>query len=78
MGKATLTKCPPVTMRANLKSVQALQSAGLDFVAIPVRSAEHKRDLLKQSLDMLVELQDFCSEDDYEVLTGDDIEALKN
>lgn len=52
-----LTKCSPVTMRANLKNVESLKKAGIDFVAVPVRDPEHKRELLRQSMETLIQLE---------------------
>jgi hypothetical protein len=40
--------CSPVEMRKNLILVDALRKSGMDFVAIPVLSDEHKEELLKQ------------------------------
>lgn len=44
-------------MRANLKNVESLKQAGIDFVAVPVRDPEHKRELLKQSMETLMQLE---------------------
>lgn len=52
-----LTKCSPVTMRANLKNVESLKKAGIDFVAVPVRDPEHKKELLRQSMETLMQLE---------------------
>lgn len=52
-----LTKCSPVTMRANLKNVESLKKAGIYFVAVPVRDPEHKKELLRQSMEMLIEME---------------------
>lgn len=41
-----MAKCSPVEMRKNLEIVNALSSAGMDFVAIPVIDNEHKQQLL--------------------------------
>jgi len=57
-----LTKCSPVTMRANLEKVEVLKQAGIDFVAVPVRDAEHKRALLKQSMETLIEMANTTNE----------------
>lgn len=52
-----LAKCSPVTMRANLKKVEALKQAGIDFVAVPVRDPEHKKELLRQSMETLIDME---------------------
>jgi hypothetical protein len=43
-----MLKCSPVEMRKNLDSVESFRLHGIDFVAIPVRDALHKIELIAQ------------------------------
>ena len=43
--------CSPVEMRKNLVIVETFKRCGVDFVAVPVRSEDHKNELIKQSSD---------------------------
>ena len=42
-----MIKCSPTVMRDNLKIVEELKLAGIDFVPVPVAGAEHKADVVK-------------------------------
>lgn len=41
-----MKKCSPVEMRKNLVIVDQLRMAGIDFVPVPVKSQEHKYELI--------------------------------
>ncbi|MDH3325883.1 MAG: hypothetical protein OEM38_04100 [Gammaproteobacteria bacterium] len=43
-----MERCNPVEMRKNLDVVEQFKNAGIDFVAIPARNAEHKKELIAQ------------------------------
>ncbi len=51
-----MNRCEPAEMRKNLIAVEAFANHGLDFVAVPVTSPEHKKELLKQADDTFNEL----------------------
>lgn len=54
-----IERCSPAEMRKNLDMVHHFERIGLDFVPIPVKSAEHKQELmqlLKLSLDEIMEI----------------------
>lgn len=42
-----IERCSPTEMRKNLEMVHQFERIGLDFVPIPVKSAEHKQELMK-------------------------------
>lgn len=42
-----IERCSPAEMRKNLDMVHQFERIGLDFVPIPVKSAEHKQELMK-------------------------------
>ena len=50
-----MERCSPVEMRKNLLAVEQFRQAGIDFVAVPVRSKEHKMELVKLGLSLLEE-----------------------
>lgn len=43
-----MERCSPVEMRKNLEVVEQFRKAGIDFVSIPVRNDDHKKELLIQ------------------------------
>jgi hypothetical protein len=43
-----MNKCSPVEMRKNLDCVEVMKLYGIDFVAIPVKDALHKVELIAQ------------------------------
>lgn len=45
--KKIIERCSPTEMRKNLDIAHKFEKIGLDFVPIPVKSAEHKQELLK-------------------------------
>ena len=49
-------KCSPVEMGRNLKVVDKFQKAGIDFVAIPVKSEAHKNEMIAYGNNVLEEL----------------------
>ncbi len=52
-----MDRCSPVIMRENLVIVEKLKLVGMDFVAIPVRNAKHKAELValaKMTLDEII------------------------
>jgi hypothetical protein len=49
-------RCDSVEMRKNLQIAKMLGRSGIDFVAVPVRSAEHKRELLNEGQTVLEKL----------------------
>ena len=51
-----MVRCEPAEMRKNLIIVDELKSAGIDFVAIPAKNKEHKKELIAQSDAVLDEL----------------------
>lgn len=54
-----IERCSPQEMRKNLEMVHQFERIGLDFVPIPVKSAEHKQELmllLTLSLDEIMEI----------------------
>lgn len=53
-----MNKCNPADMRGNLSVVEAFKISGIDFVAIPVMSPDHKRDMLKYVDKLLAEIAD--------------------
>ena len=55
-----MNKCEPVEMRKNLEVVSQLKMAGIDFVAVPVKSKAHKKELIEQVNDAFIELIQGC------------------
>lgn len=51
-----MNKCSPVEMRKNLKVVDEFKRYGIDFVAVAVKSPEHKKELVAQGAAVLEEL----------------------
>jgi len=51
-----MTKCNPIEMRKNLSIVEDFRNANLDFVAIPVRDNEHKKELIRLCNEILDEM----------------------
>ena len=51
-----MNKCSPVEMRKNLDCVEAMRFHGIDFVAIPVKNALHKAELVHQGQAIFDEL----------------------
>jgi hypothetical protein len=51
-----MKKCSPVEMRKNLDCVEVMKLHGIDFVAIPVKDALHKADLIAQGQAVFDEL----------------------
>ncbi len=43
-----MERCSPVEMRKNLETVDEFRKSGVDFVAIPVKNDDHKKELLIQ------------------------------
>ena len=41
-------KCSPDEMRESLKAVEDMKMLGIDFIPIPCRDAEHKKELIQQ------------------------------
>lgn len=59
MKQQIIERCSPAEMRKNLEMVHQFEKIGLDFVPIPVKSAEHKQELmllLTLSLDEIMEI----------------------
>lgn len=59
MKQQIIERCSPAEMRKNLEMVHQFERIGLDFVPIPVKSAEHKQELmllLTLSLDEIMEI----------------------
>ncbi len=46
-----MIKCSPVEMRKNLQVVEQFRKDGVDFVPVPVKDADHKKQLLEQVFD---------------------------
>ena len=44
----SVERCNPAEMRKNMIAADAFKRCGIDFVPIPVRSPEHKAELLAQ------------------------------
>jgi protein tyrosine phosphatase (PTP) superfamily phosphohydrolase (DUF442 family) len=42
-----MDRCGSAEMRKNLEVTELFKNAGIDFVPIPVRNAEHKKELIK-------------------------------
>jgi hypothetical protein len=51
-----MERCSPVEMRKNLQVVEQFKKNGIDFVAIPVRDAFHKNELIAQGNEVLESL----------------------
>ena len=51
-----MIRCSPVQMRKNLEVVNSFKLAGIDFVAIPVKSDDHKNELIVQGNEILEQL----------------------
>lgn len=51
-----MNQCSPVEMRKNLEVVEEFKKHGIDFVVMPVKDAEHKKELLAQGYTILEEL----------------------
>lgn len=51
-----MDKCSPSETRKNLLVVQHFVDVGMDFVAVPVKNAEHKAELIQQSQEIFSEL----------------------
>jgi hypothetical protein len=51
-----MNKCSSVEMRKNLEVVETFKLHGVDFVAIPVKDALHKADLIAQCQSVFDEL----------------------
>ncbi len=41
-------KCSPDEMRERLEAVEDMKMLGIDFIPIPCRDAEHKKELMQQ------------------------------
>jgi TRAP-type C4-dicarboxylate transport system substrate-binding protein len=50
-----MDRCSPVEMRKNLEVVEQFKKAGVDFVAMPARDQEHKKELIEQAYKILDE-----------------------
>ena len=46
-----MERCSPVEMRKNLEVVEQFRKDGIDFVPVPVKDADHKKELLTQVFD---------------------------
>jgi len=57
-----MDKCHPVVMRKNLDLVNHFRVNGIDFIAVPVRDKDHKKELAHISLAILEELAEECDE----------------
>ena len=51
-----MNKCSPVEMRKNLEVVEQFKKHGIDFVAIPVKSQDHKNELIAMGNDVFEEM----------------------
>lgn len=51
-----MNRCSPVEMRESLEVVDALKKAGIEFVVIPVKNPEHRKELLAQGHSAFEEL----------------------
>ena len=51
-------KCSPIDMSKNLQIVDTFRKAGIDFVPIPAKSAEHKSQLEKMLFEILEQMGD--------------------
>lgn len=51
-----MNQCSPAEMRKNLEVVEQLRKHGIDFVVIPVKDAEHKKQLIAQGQKVFEEL----------------------
>ena len=51
-----MNKCSPAEMRKNLDCVEVMKLHGIDFVAIPVKDALHKAELVAQGQAVFDEL----------------------
>ena len=51
-----MNKCSPTEMRKNLIIVDKFKSFGIDFVPMPVKSEDHKNELIHQSNEILTEM----------------------
>ena len=43
-----MNRCSPVEMRESLEVVEALKKASIEFVVIPVKNPEHRKELIAQ------------------------------
>lgn len=50
-----MDRCSPVEMRKNLVVVEQFKKYGIDFVAVPVRSQDHKNELIALCNEVLEE-----------------------
>ncbi len=57
-----MNKCSPVEMRKSLEAVELYKTVGIDFVPMPVKSLEHKIELVKQADDIFNEIAYACGE----------------
>jgi hypothetical protein len=51
-----MNRCSPVEMRKNLEITELFKKTGVDFVPIPARNAEHKKELIKVMEDAFNEI----------------------
>ncbi len=51
-----MNQCSPVEMRKNLEVVEQLRKHGIDFVVIPAKDDEHKKQLIAQGQKVFEEL----------------------
>ena len=63
-------KCSPVEMRKNMEVVDVLQKAGIDFVAIPVKSDGHKNEMIAYRNNIFEELLQASEEESNNTTTG--------
>lgn len=51
-----MKRCSPVKMRQNLLVVDQFKKAGIDFVAVPVKDADHKNEMIAYGNEVLEEI----------------------
>ena len=51
-----MDRCNPVEMRKNLMVVEQFKKAGIDFVAVPIKSEDHKNEMIAYVNEVLEEI----------------------
>ena len=51
-----MNKCSPVEMRKSLQIVEQFKQHGIDFVPIPVKSEDHKIELISMGNDVFEQI----------------------
>ena len=59
-----MERCSPVEMRKNLELVAEFTKVGIDFVAIPVKSKGHKKQLIQLLDETLEEISEKATIDE--------------